>query len=166
MLHLAHSTSHQAMRKTPDRIRISGLTWDTLAADCRRYCSSCKDCQLRARITCFDRVPISPIERAQEPFQHWFMDCAGKLLPDANIEYNYCLILVCSYSRFPAAYPLRSLTAKNVCDKLLELFSMTGLSSNVTVLTSDNATNFCAALNRELMHRLGVRLRFSTPGHP
>ena len=50
--------------------------------------------------------------------------------------------------------------------KLLELFSMTGLSSNVTVLTSDNATNFCATLNRELMHRLGVRLRFSTPGHP
>jgi len=49
---------------------------------------------------------------------------------------------------------------------LLQLFMNTGLSSSVTVITSDNASNFCAELTREFMQRLGVSPRFSTPGHP
>jgi hypothetical protein len=46
----------------------------------------------------YDRVPITAIERSPEPFQHFFIDCAGKLLPHLNVDYNYCLIVVCSFS--------------------------------------------------------------------
>jgi hypothetical protein len=111
-------------------------------------------------------VPITAIERSPEPFQHFFIDCAGKLLPHLNVDYNYCLIVVCSFSRFPFAVPLRSLTAKNVCDALLSIFAVTGLSSNVTVLSSDNGSEFSAALTRECMSRIGVSPRYITPLHP
>jgi transposase InsO family protein len=53
-----------------------------------------------------------------------------------------------------------------VCEALLQLFMQTGLSSSVTVITSDNASNFCAGLTREFMQSVGVSPRFSTPGHP
>ena len=55
VLHLAHDISHQAMRKTRDRIRGSGLTWQTLTADCRNYASHCSICKKKARITVYDR---------------------------------------------------------------------------------------------------------------
>jgi len=53
------------------------------------------------------------------------------------------------------------LTAKNVCDALLSIFAVTGLSSNVTVLSSDNGSEFCAALTR-----VGVSQRYITPLNP
>jgi len=114
----------------------------------------------------YNRVPISAIERSPEPFQHFFIDCAGKLLPHLNIDYNYSLIAVCSFSRFPFAIPMRSLTAKNVCDALLSILAITGLSSNVTLLSSDNGSDFSAALTRECMSRIGVSPRYITPLHP
>jgi transposase InsO family protein len=166
ILHLAHDTSHQAMKKTRDRIRVSLLTWPTLPSDCRLFVSQCHQCQVKARITCYDRVPITAVERAEEPFQHWFMDCAGPLIPNSNVNYNYCLIMVCSYSRYPVAVPLSRLTAKNICDALLTVFSFTGLSNDVTVVSCDNASYFNAALTRECLKRLGVSPRFSTPLHP
>jgi hypothetical protein len=54
LLHLAHDTAHQAMRKTRDRIRASLLTWPTLSSDCRHYASHCCECQMKARATCYD----------------------------------------------------------------------------------------------------------------
>jgi len=56
VLHLAHDLSHQAMRKTRDRVRGSGLTWPTLkTVDCREYASHCSICQKKARVTMYDR---------------------------------------------------------------------------------------------------------------
>ena len=49
----------------------------TLAEDCRRYIQTCRTCQLKARVTYCDRVPIKPIPRADRVFDHWFIDCAG-----------------------------------------------------------------------------------------
>jgi transposase InsO family protein len=111
-------------------------------------------------------VPIKAVEGAQEPFQHWLMYCAGPLIPNSTTNINYFLIMVCSYSSYPVAAPLRRLTAKNICDALLSVFSTMGLSHDVTVLTSDNASYFNANLTRECIKILGVSPRFSTPLHP
>ncbi len=168
VLRLAHDIAgaHLASRKTRDRIRISGLTWPSITADVTDYCGRCKQCQLRARVTYHDRVPITAIPRCDEIFAHWFMDCLGPIFPNVpNVDMNYCLILVDSCSRYPAAYPMRSLTAKNVCQALLLLFMQTGLASTVTI-SSDNASNFTASLTREFLQRLGCSPRFATPQHP
>jgi hypothetical protein len=142
------------MKKTRDRIRVSLLTWPKLSADCKQYATQCHKCQVRARVTCYDRVPITAVERAQEPFPHLVMDCAGPLLPNTNTERNYCLIMVCSYSRYPIAIPLRRLTAKHICDALISVLSTTGLSHDITVVSCDNASYFNASLTRECMQRL------------
>ena len=161
---LAHEVygSHLGTSKTKDRIRLS-FYWPTLISDCKKHCKTCEDCQKRSRITVRDRVPISPIPRSEEIFSHWFMDCLGPLFPNQKVQYNYCLVLCDSASRWPAAYPLHSLTAKSVCEALLKQFAITGVPN---IVSSDNASNFRGNLTQEFLRRLGCSPRFSTPNHP
>jgi len=79
-------------------------------------------CKLKARVNYRDRVPIKPIPRAVRVFDHWFIDCAGPFFTTEGqkIKYNYIFIAIDSFSRFPVRYAMRSLTAKNVCDALLD----------------------------------------------
>ena len=72
VLELAHCTigCHQAYRRTRDRIRLS-FYWPTLLADTRDYCSRCEVCQKTARITVWDRTPITSVHRAHYAFQQF-----------------------------------------------------------------------------------------------
>jgi len=164
ILSLAHEVygAHMGKDKTRDRIRLS-FYWPTLLSDCKRHCMTCEQCQKRARITVFDRVPISPIPRADEPFTHWFIDCFGPLFPNQKARYNYCLLMVDSATRWPSAFPLHSLSAKSVCDALLKQFAETGIPDRIS---SDNGSNFTSSLTREFLKVLGCSPQFSTPAHP
>jgi len=117
VLTLAHEVygAHLGPRKTRDRIRLT-FYWPNLTSNCKQHCRTCEQCQKRARTTVRDRVPISPIPRADKVFSHWFMDCLGPLFLNQNVRYNHCLVLCDSTSRWPAAYPLHSLSAKSVSD--------------------------------------------------
>ena len=74
-----------------------------------------------------------------------------------------CLVLCDSASRWPAACPLRPLSAKNVRDSLPQLWMVTGVP---TTVSCDNASNLTSKVNHEFLKGLGCSLRFNTPGHP
>jgi len=76
---------------------------------------------------------------------------------------GHAFIAVDSFSKFPVCYLLTSLTAKAVCDVLLELRQFTGCSSYVF---SDLGTNFTSQLTKEFEKRLGCSPRFNCPFHP
>jgi hypothetical protein len=57
-------------------------------------------------------VLINAIPLAAEIFSRWFCDVLGSLNVHENMEFNYCLVMVDSASRWPACFPLRSVTAK------------------------------------------------------
>jgi len=59
--------------------------------------------------------------------------------------------------------PLRSLSAKAVCDALLQMFTTFSIPK---VISSDCGSNFTSKLTQEFLKRLGCSPRFSTPGHP
>jgi hypothetical protein len=152
-----------AMRKTCDRIRLSGLTWPSLTSSCKKYCSSCEICKKRTRINCLDSTPIT----ASEVFSHWFCDVLGPLKVNAKMESNCSLVLLDSASRCPACFQLRRVSATNVCLVMLNLFEYTSNRRWARVLhwvPSDNASYFKAALTREFMTRMGVSPRFHVPG--
>ncbi|GFV11926.1 hypothetical protein TNCV_1784461 [Trichonephila clavipes] len=67
------------------------------------------------------------------------------------------------HTRGPEAVPLRSLTAKNACDSLLQIFSRTGIPS---IIASDQGTNFKSTLTQEFTKRIGSSPRFSCSGYP
>jgi len=88
------------------------------------------------------------------------MDCIGPLFDHA--EYNYCLCICDSATRWPFAFPLRAQTAKAVSECLIQVFSIVGISS---VITSDQGSCFTAQLTTLFLDKLGCSPRFSTPLH-
>jgi len=66
------------------------------------------------------------------------MDCIGPLDPPSAQGHKYCLCIVDSCTRWPSVSLLKSLTAKAVCDSLLDLFVNDGVPK---VIASDCGTN-------------------------
>jgi len=118
---------------------------------------------LEARKLTTDRVPITPITKDQVPFQTRNMDCIGTLKPLSAQGHKYCLCIVDSCTRWPSVYLLKSLTARTVCDALLDSFVNMGVPK---VIVNDCGTNFTSQLTQEMLRKLGCAPRFNTPGHP
>jgi len=161
---LAHQVGggHLAAKKTKERLKLS-FTWPMIAADVKHACQVCDECQKRRRVTVYDRIPIAPVPCNENVFDCWVMDCLGPLFPNQKVKYNYCLVLCDRVSRFPVAFCLPSLSAKCVCNALLQLFQMTGIPS---VIQSDCGTNFTSKLTRTFLQMLGCSPRFNVPGRP
>jgi len=168
MGHDAPFAGHMAVKATRHRIRLS-FWFPKMEEKIRSYCTTCPVCQMRAPVKVSDRVPITPIPRDDElPFTHLVMDCIGPILPEGDPsvpkpEYNYALVVVDQFSRWPMAYPLRSMSAKAVCDALLQVFMTFSIPK---VISSDCGSNFTSKLTQEFLKRLGCSPRFNTPGHP
>ena len=126
---MSHDLCHPGIKRTKERIR-SNFYWDGMDKTVKDYVNSCLECQQKARAILKHRVPIHVIPGDQRPGTHLFMDVIGPLFD--NAEYNYCLCVIDSHTRFPFAFPLRSVTAKEVCDCLLQVFALVGVSSEIT----------------------------------
>ena len=166
MGHDAPFAGHMAFKSTKYRIKFN-FWFPEMDEKINEHCKTCPICQLRAPLKVAQRVPITSITRDDElPFSHLIVDCIGPLLPDrdpvkSKPEYNYALLVVDKFSRWPMAYPLKSLRAKTVCDALLQLFMNFSLPK---VISSDCGTNFTNQMTQEFLKSLGCR--FNTPGHP
>ncbi|GFW87081.1 retrovirus-related Pol polyprotein from transposon opus [Trichonephila clavipes] len=165
VLKLAHTSvfsSHMGPKKTIERIKYS-FFWEGLRADVKKFCESCKECQLTRSVRIKDRPPITPVARPELPFEVGNMDLIGPIDPPSLKGHKYILCLVDQHTRWGEAMPLTSLSAKVTCEALLSIFSRTGIPN---VVASDNGTNFAAELTKEFEKRIGSSPRFSTPGYP
>jgi transposase InsO family protein len=166
--HDAPCAGHMAFKATRARIKLN-FWFPRMDERIREYCASCQICQLRTPVKVADRVPITPIPRADELcFNHLNMDCIGPMVVTGESnkskpKYNYALVLVDKFSRWPMAYPLRSLNAKGVCEALLQVFTTFSIPR---IISSDCGTNFTSRLTKEFLQRMGCSPRFNTPGHP
>ena len=168
MGHDAPYAGHMASKSTRQRIRMS-FWFPDMENRVHAYCESCKVCQLRAPQKIRDRVPIIPIPRGDEfSFNHLVMDCIGPIVPHGDPvaiqpKYNYALVVIDLFSRWPMAYPLRSMSAQAVCDILLQIFMTFSIPR---VISSDCGSNFTSKLTQLFLKYLGCAPRFNTPGHP
>ena len=86
ILMLANDTvfgSHTAYCKIKERTCLS-FWWPKLSKDVAEYCMYCASCQQSRRKVATDRVSISPIPRAELPFQHITMDCIWPIDPPSS----------------------------------------------------------------------------------
>jgi len=111
----------------------------------------------------YDRTPITPIPRDEVPFDCLVMDCLGPLMPSQKVEFNYALVLCDSNTRYPFAFPLRSLTTKNVCNALLQLFQIICIPSTIR---SDCGSNFTSSLTITFLKLLGCTSNFNVQHRP
>ncbi|GFX68116.1 retrovirus-related Pol polyprotein from transposon opus [Trichonephila clavipes] len=70
-------------KKTLERIKYS-FFWEGLRANVKKFCESCKECQLTRSVRIKDRSPITPVARPELPFQVVNTDLIGQLIRQAH----------------------------------------------------------------------------------
>ncbi|GFX28417.1 retrovirus-related Pol polyprotein from transposon opus [Trichonephila clavipes] len=114
VLKLAHTSvfsSHMGPKKTLERIKYS-FFWEGLRADVKKFCESCKECQLTRSVSIKDRSSSTPVARPGLPFEVGNMDLIGPIDPPSLKGHKYILRLVDQHTRWGEAVPLTSLSAK------------------------------------------------------
>lgn len=165
VLKMAHEiplAGHLGEKKTVQRIKYT-FYWPSIKRDVKKFCSSCKPCQLRRAASYRDRIPIQPIARPEVPFEVWSVDCIGPLEPTSGRGHKFIICAVDLCTRWAEAIAVRNITAKTTCDVLMKIFAQTGFPK---VICTDQGPNFTADLTDQFLSVLGVSPRFATPGHP
>ncbi|GFS77131.1 retrovirus-related Pol polyprotein from transposon opus [Trichonephila clavipes] len=127
VLRLAHTSvfsSHMGPKKTLERIKYS-LFWEGLSSNVKKFCESCKECQLTRSVRIKDRSSSTPVARPELPFEVGNMDLIGPIDPPSLKGHKYILCLVDQHTRWDEAVPLTSLSAKVTCEAWLNIFSRT-----------------------------------------
>lgn len=129
VLDLAHTglAGHTGVRKTYDRI-VRRFFWPRLKRDVASYVRSCHVCQMTGKPN--QRIPVAPLQPIpvmSNPSEHLIVDCVGPL-PHSKAGHSFLLTVMCQATRYPAAYPLRSITTKSVLKALVNFTSTFGYS--------------------------------------
>lgn len=72
-------------------------------------------------------------------------------------------MVMCQSTRYPAAYPLRSITTKSILKALTSLMSIFGIPKNIQ---SDQGLNFMSRHFSKVMRQLKVTHNISSAYHP
>ena len=147
---------HMGVLKTYDRI-LCHFFWPCLKRDVASYIKTCHTCQLTGKPNqSIKPVPLCPILAIGQPFEHLIIDCVGPLPRSRAI---YLLTVMCQNTRYPAAYPLRTITTKSVVRALTQFISIFGIPK---VIQSDQGSNFSSHLFAQVLKQLRVK-RVSLP---
>jgi len=165
VLELAHAlpmAGHLGINKTYQKI-LNHFYWPGLKKDVTQYCKSCHVCQMVGKPNQpIPAAPLQPIPICGEPFSHVLIDCVGPL-PKTKSGNQYLLTIMCQFTRFPEAIPLRNIKARKIVDSLIKFFTFVG---SPVSLQSDQGSNFMSTLMQQVMHELGVKQYKSSAYHP
>lgn len=163
VMELGHSipwAGHLAFQKSLNRI-ARRFVWPGMYTQVQQFCASCQTCQLTSNKG-VARAQLQPLPIIDTPFERIGMDIVGPL--ERSSSGNRYILVICDYAtRYPEAFPLRSIKARHVANCLLQLFSRVGIAKEVL---TDCGTNFLSKLLREVYQLLGIKGIKTTPYHP
>jgi len=136
--------------------------WPSVFRDVADYCKSYKKCHLRTGKGSQHKVPLVPLLVMQEPFKKIAMDIVGPL--SCSKRGNQYILVVWDYAtRYPEAMAIRKIDAGVVAEKLIQIFSRSGIPREIF---SDQCTNFMSQLLKELYNLLHIQPIHTSPHHP
>ena len=114
ILKIAHSNlsaGHFGVKKTFAKISRHFL-WPRMWADVKASVWSCAGCQREARND-NSKAPLQPLPCVAEPFEKVAFDLVGPL-PRSSSGHRYILTMMCLYTKYPEAIPLRRVDNETV----------------------------------------------------
>ena len=165
--HVLACADLSATKSTCQRIKLN-FRFPNMESRVKSYVDSSDICQKRATFITKEQTLIQPKPLGNEhPFSHVRIDCNGPLIPvsDSTVTkppYNHALVIFDKFSRWLVAYPLKSMTPKNVCETLLQSFMTFSIPN---IISSDRDTYFTYQLRDEFRKHLGYSPYVHTPGH-
>lgn len=162
LLKIAHDDcGHLGVKKTYDRM-LRNFFWPKLKRDVSKYIKSCHVCQLTSKPNqSIKPAPLCPIPAISKPFEHLIIDCVGPL-PPSKSGCAYLFTVMCQTTRYPAAYPLRTIKARSVVKALSQFFSIFGIPR---IIQSDQGTNFTSRIFAQVLKQLRVKHCLSSAYH-
>lgn len=152
---------HMGVRKTYDRI-LRHFFWPRLKRAVAQFIKTCPTCQRTSKPNQVVKpAPLYPIPAIGQPFEHLIIDCVGPL-PRSKSGHNYLLTVMCHATRYPAAFPLRTITSKAVVKALTQFISTFGIPK---IIQSDRGSNFTSHLFAQVLKQLKVKHNKSTAFH-
>jgi transposase InsO family protein len=156
-----HGLAHPGIRASK-RLISSRFVWPGLASQVAAWCRDCQPCQ-RAKSSSSPASPPMPIANPTQRFSHLHVDLVGPL-PASSGGHTHLLTVLDRSTRWAEAIPLRSTSAESCAIALIGgWITRFGVPEQIT---SDRGRQFCSSLWDALTHRLGVKMRFTTPYHP
>lgn len=141
------------VEKTYNRV-LRHFFWPRLKRDVVSHLKTCHTCQRTGKPN--QRVkpaPLLPIPAVSQLFEHLIIDCVGPL-PRSRSGAVYLLTVMCQSTRFPVAYPLRTITARSVVRALSQFISIFGIPK---VIQSDQGSNFTSKLFSQVLKQLHIK---------
>ncbi len=153
---------HMGVKKTYHRV-LQNFFWPRVKRDVSKYVKTCHTCQITSKPNqTLKPAPLYPIPVMSQPFTHLIVDCVGPL-PRSRSGCSYLLTIMCQSTRYPAAYPLRSITTRNVVKAITEFISVFGIPK---VIQTDQGSNFTSRLFSQVLKQLNITHNRSSAYHP
>ena len=137
------------------------FTWPRMSIDVKNLCSQCVPCQKTSQRG-VGKAPLQPLPVLDVPFSKLAFDLVGPL-PRTKSGYRYLLTSICLASKYPEAIPLKRVDVESVAEGLCEVFSRTGIPSQIL---TDQGSVFTSKLMKQLCGILGIKHIKSSPYHP
>ncbi|CAG5126203.1 unnamed protein product [Candidula unifasciata] len=144
---LAHDSifsGHMGVTKTKSRL-LSSFFWPGYSKDIKSYVQSCDICLRTSKKGETPKAPVQSGQLASRPFQEVAVDIIGPLSVVSAKGNRYIFTLIDLASRWPEAWPLRTITAEDIQEVLLQIFSRIGFPE---VIISDRGTQFTSVVTR------------------
>ena len=101
--HYAITACHQGIERTYQTIRQKYF-WHSMYSDIQIYVKSCLECQRSKMDKHARQSPLRPIPPEEAPFDRIHMNFLGPL-KETKEGYEYILLIIDSFSKFPEAFP-------------------------------------------------------------
>ncbi|XP_068208711.1 uncharacterized protein [Palaemon carinicauda] len=163
IMKLAHSAeSHLGITKTYRRL-LEDFYWPRMKMDVKSFVERCHVCQVTGRPNeKIPPAPLVPIVVPSTPFDKIIIDCVGPL-PKTSRRNEYILSVLCPTTRFPLAFPLKNISARNIIQQLIKVFTLFGFPRE---LQCDRGTNFTSTLFQSALHQFNIFNVLSSAYHP
>ncbi len=137
------------------------FVWPGMNKELVEYGRSCSICQRKSKHRP-RRAPAVERPVLTESFESVAVDLVGPL-PKGKGGCRYLLTYVCLATRWPEAVPLRDVTARAVVEGLWLIFSRTSIPERIL---SDQGSQFCGRVMKELCDWFGIEKLRTSPYHP
>ena len=163
VLQLGHShatAGHFGFKKSFARISLHFL-WPRMWAQVKQFVRLCAGCQRAARNS-NSKAPLHPLPCVGEPFSKVAFDIVGPL-PKSKSGYRYILTMMCLFSKFPEAIPLKRVDNETVLEGMMEVFAKHGLPGE---MLTDQGSVFTSKLTKKMCSVFDIKKVQTSPYHP
>ncbi|GBG84084.1 hypothetical protein CBR_g37959 [Chara braunii] len=148
---------HRGVKGTYEKVRRL-YSWEGQYKDVEKYCLTCEECQKRDLVKY--REPLHPSYPAR-PGEKVHIDLVK--MPKGVGNMNYVVNIRDDFTRFVDGRPIRSKTAKEVKNFVLEYLSRYGCVSKIVM---DRGAEFLADEVQSVFKRVWPRVSIATAYHP